>query len=180
MDFIELATKRQSVRLYTDKPVEKEKIEQCIEAARIAPSASNSQPWKYIIVNNPELKEKVAHETYGTLVTFNKFVLKAPVVVVIVIEKPPVYTQIGAMIQNREFPLIDIGITGEHFCLQATELGLGTCMMGWFNEEPIKKLLNIPKNKRIGLCIAMGYPDDTQRQKIRKTKEEMSCYNNYC
>lgn len=179
MNFIELATKRQSVRKYSSQPVEKEKINLCIEAGRIAPSASNSQPWKYIVVDEPVLKNKVAHETYSTLIAFNKFVVQAPVVIVIVIEKPGIITQIGANIQKRDYPLIDIGISAEHFCLQATELGLGTCMLGWFNEVPIKKLLNIPKSKRIGLMISVGYADDEPRQKNRKNTDEMRVYNNY-
>lgn len=179
MDLIELITKRQSVRQYSSKEVEREKIDLCIEAARLAPSASNSQPWKFIVVDEPVLKDKVARETYGTIVSFNKFVVNAPVLVVIVIEKPGVITQVGAVLKDREFSLIDIGISAEHFCLQAAELGMGTCMLGWFNEEPIKKLLNIPKNKRIGLCIALGYPADTPRQKIRKSKKEMCVFNGY-
>ena len=179
MNFIELISKRQSVRKYLSKPVEKEKIDLCIEAGRIAPSASNSQPWKYIVVDDPIIKDKVAHETYSTLVSFNKFVVQAPVIIVIVIEKPGLVTQIGASIQKRDYPLIDIGITAEHFCLQATELGLGTCMLGWFNEKPIKKLLNIPEKKRIGLMISVGYADDEPRQKNRKKTNEIRVYNKY-
>ena len=88
MDFAELVKIRQSVRKYSNKPVEPEKIIQCIEAARLAPSACNSQPWRVVIVNDPELKEKVARETYGSVVQFNKFVHTAPVILVIVMEKP--------------------------------------------------------------------------------------------
>ncbi|MBI5219460.1 MAG: nitroreductase family protein [Bacteroidia bacterium] len=180
MKFIDLVKTRQSVRRYSSMPVGKEKIGLCIEAARMAPSASNSQPWRFIVVAEPELKEKVAAETYGALVSFNKFVHQAPVIVAIVIERPKIITQIGAALKDREFSLIDIGIAAEHFCLQAAELGLGTCMLGWFNEKPIKKLLNIPMEKRIGLLIAVGYPEDEEiRNKNRKKTEEMCSYNAY-
>ena len=181
MNFFDLIKTRQSVRKYSGKPVEREKIEKCIEAARLAPSASNSQPWKYIIVDEPGLKEKVGKETYSNLIRFNKFVEQAPVIVVIVIEKAPIITQIGAKIKNKEFSLIDIGISAEHFCLQATEEGLGTCMLGWFNEKPIKKLLKIPKNKTIGLLISLGYAEDDYklRNKIRKEKDRVLSYNEY-
>jgi len=181
VNFQELIKTRQSTRRYSDINVEKEKIQLCIEAARMAPSASNSQPWTFIVVDNPELKEKVAVETYGSVVSFNKFVHQVPVIIVIVIEKTKLITQVGAFIKDREFPLIDIGIAAEHLCLQAAELGLGTCMLGWFNEKPIQKLLNIPKKKRIGLLITLGYPatDDPLRNKIRKTTEEMSRLNGY-
>lgn len=179
--FIELVRKRQSVRKYSDKPVEKEKIELCIEAARLAPSASNSQPWHFIVVDDPELKDKVAHATYSKTVSFNKFAPQAPVLVVIVIEKPKLITQIAEKLKKREFPLLDIGIAAEHFCIQATEYDLGTCMLGWFNEKKIKELLNIPKSKRIGLAITVGYPIDDYklRNKVRKDALEMCSYNQY-
>jgi nitroreductase len=172
---------RQSVRKYTDKPVEPEKLQRCLEAARLAPSASNSQPWKFVVVNDPELVQKVARETIGPLSTFNNFVPQAPVIVAIVIEKMKTLTKIGSSIQDREYPLIDIGIAAEHFCLQAAEDGLGTCMLGWFNEKPVKELLKIPKDRRIGLLITLGYaPEDYRlRQKIRKTFEEVTGFNIY-
>ncbi len=172
---------RQSVRKYIDKPVEEEKLHRCLEAARLAPSASNSQPWKFVVVNDPELVQKVAKETIGPLSSFNNFVPQAPVIVAIVIEKMKVFTKIGASIQDREYPLIDIGIAAEHFCLQAAEEGLGTCMLGWFNEKPIKELLNIPKDRRIGLLITLGYaPEDYRlRQKIRKNPTDTISFNIY-
>ena len=181
MTFQELINCRQSVRRYQDKPVEREKLQQLIEAVRFAPSASNSQPWKLILVDEPDLKDKVANATFSKIVAFNKFAPQASVMVVLVIERPKMITQIGGSVKNREFPLIDIGIAAEHFCLQATELGLGTCMLGWFNEKKIKQLLNIPKNKRIGLVITLGYEteDYKQREKIRKSVDEMSSFNSY-
>lgn len=180
-NFLSLVQLRQSVRKYTDNPVEEEKLQRCLEAARLAPSASNSQPWKFVVVNDPELVKKVGKETIGPLSSFNKFAPEAPVIVAIVIEKMKVLTKIGASIQDREYPLIDIGIAAEHFCLQATEEGLGTCMLGWFNEKPIKELLNIPKDRRIGLLITLGYaPEDYHlRQKIRKNPDETINYNSY-
>jgi len=180
-DFTTLASHRQSVRKYIDKPIEKEKLEAIIEACRIAPSASNSQPWKLIIVDEPTLKDEVAKATFDKAVSFNKFAPEAAVIAVLVIEKPRLITQVGGFLKNREFPLIDIGIISEHFCLKAAELGLGTCMMGWFNEKRIKNLLNIPRKKRIGLVISLGYaPEDYPlREKIRKSTEEMSSFNSY-
>ena len=181
MDFTALLHNRQSVRHYQDRPVEPEKITQLIEAVRLAPSASNSQPWKLIIVDAPELKDQVARATFSTLVAFNKFVPQAPVLVVLVVEKPKLITQIGGRLKDRDFPLIDIGIAAEHFCLQATELGLATCMLGWFDEQLIQRLLYIPTDKRIGLVIALGYAADEgpPRPKIRKSSEQMCSFNRY-
>lgn len=181
MNFSELVKIRQSVRKYLPREVEPEKLDLILESARLAPSASNSQPWHIIVVNEPELLKKVALATFDSIVYFNRFLLEAPVILVIVIEKPKLITQAGATIKKREFPLIDIGIIAEHICLQATETGLGSCMIGWFNEKKIKKLLNIPKHKRIGILISLGYaPEDYRlRDKIRKSKDEIVSYNSY-
>ncbi len=181
MKFSELMTLRQSVRKYRDRPVEDEKIAQVIEAVRLSPSASNSQPWKVIIVNDPAVKGAVARATFSSLVSFNKFVPQAPVIAVLTIERPKVITRIGAHLKDREFPLIDIGIAAENFCLQAAELGLGTCMLGWFDEAAIKALLQIPPKTRIGLLITLGYAAEGYplRKKIRKELSAMCSFNRY-
>ncbi len=170
MNFIELAQKRQSVRKYSGKAVDREKIIRCVEAARIAPSASNSQPWTFVIVDQQDLKEKVAKSTFNRVISFNKFAIQAPVIVVIVMEKAGIITQLGGRVKKRQFSLIDIGIAAEHFCLQATEEGLGTCMLGWFNEKEIKNVLKVPDNKTIGLIITLGYAE-TDESKIKKRKD---------
>ena len=181
MTFETLIKQRQSVRRYLDKPVEREKIEKLIQAVHLAPSACNSQPWKLIMVDEPELKEKVARSTFNQLVSFNRFVLEAPVIVVLVIGKARLIAQIGGSIKNQEYSQYDIGIAAAHFCLQAAELGLGTCMIGWFNEMKIKKLLNIPGKLKIGLVITLGYPpeDYKQRKKIRKPVEAICGFNSW-
>jgi len=181
MEFTALLQNRQSVRQYDTKPVEREKLEKLIDAVRLAPSASNSQPWKLIIVEDPGLKDQVAKSTFNRVVSFNKFTVSAPVLAVLVIEKPKKITQIGGMIKQRDFPLIDIGIAAEHFCLQAADLGLGSCMLGWFNERRIKQLLHIPRELRIGLVITLGYPPEGYplRPKSRKKAAAMSSYNEY-
>ncbi|MCB2207188.1 MAG: nitroreductase family protein [Bacteroidetes bacterium] len=181
MKFLELIYKRQSDRKYIDKEVEKDKLERCLEAARLAPSASNSQPWTFIVINDPELKDKVARKTVGPAKTFNKFVPQAPVIVAIVMEKPKIITELGGRVKKKEWPLIDIGITAEHFCLQAAEDGLGTCMLGWFDEQSIKELLHIPEKNTIPLLITLGYtPDDYNlRKKVRKKFEKVVRWNSY-
>jgi len=180
MNFLELVKTRQSVRKYSDKEVSTELIIKCIESARLAPSASNSQPWHFVIVNDIQTKNKVANATI-TQKLINKFTLTAPAIVVIVLEKPTLLTQIAGKIKNKEFEWTDLGIVAEHFCLQATELGLGTCMIGWFNENEIKNILNITKNKRIGLVITIGYAEKnyTLRNKIRKPINKIISFNKY-
>lgn len=181
MTLQELINQRQSVRKYRDKPVEKEKIEQLTKAVHLAPSACNSQPWKLIIVDEPELKNEVAKATFSKTISFNKFAVEAPVIAVLVIEKAKLIAQLGGKIKNQEYPEYDIGIAASHFCLQATELGLGTCMIGWFNEKKIKQLLKIPKKRKVGLVITLGYaPEDYKiRKKIRKPVEQICGFNSY-
>lgn len=181
MNFLELVKKRQSVRRYLSKEIEPDKLQRCLEAARLAPSASNSQPWSFIVVDNPELKDKVAKLTFDQVISFNKFVPQAPVLVVFIIERPKVITRIGGFIKKIEYPQIDIGIASQNFCLQATAEGLGTCMLGWFKEVPIKKILNIPADKKIGLIVSIGYPpeDYKLREKSRKAFTEVVKYNSY-
>ncbi len=181
MDFTKLILSRQSVRRYAATPVEPEKITKCLEAARLAPSASNSQPWKFIVVDQEPLRTEVAKATFSDIKLINKYTLQVPVLIVIVLEKAKLFTQVAMLIKKKEWPLIDIGIAAEHFCLQATELGLGTCMIGWFQENKIKKLLHIPSDKSIGLVISLGYAVEGYRlrTKIRKAMEEIVRYNGY-
>jgi len=178
--FLDLVKTRQSVKKYLDKPIEREKIERCLEAARLAPSANNSQPWSFIVVDDPKLKEAVARKTFDRVISFNKFSLQAPVLIVLLSERPSFFSRIGSAVKDKQFSLIDIGITAEHLCLQAAEEGLGTCMLGWFNEKGVKKLLNIPFTKRIELIITIGYPESDQiPPKKRKSIDQIRSYNNY-
>jgi nitroreductase len=181
MEFNELIQQRQSVRRYQNIPLERDKIEKLIEAVHLAPSACNSQPWKLIIVDDPELKNEVAQATISKTISFNRFALEAPVIAVLVIEKAKLIARIGGSIKNQEYPQYDIGIAAAHFCLQAEELGLGTCMIGWFDEKKIQQLLHIPKKRKIGLLITLGYPpeDYKLRKKIRKPTDEICGFNSY-
>ncbi|MDZ7761511.1 MAG: nitroreductase family protein [Desulfovermiculus sp.] len=181
MKFSELLIVRESVRDYDPRPVEDEKLEQLIEAVRLAPSASNSQPWTLILVTEPRLRERLARATFSRLVSFNSFSLRAPVMAVLTLERPKMITQIGGRIKDKEYPLIDIGIASSHLCLQAAELGLGTCMIGWFDEKKVKELLRIPKKSAVGLLLTIGYPaaDKPIRKKVRKPPEAMSRFNGY-
>lgn len=180
MDFFTLINKRESVRGYLDKQVEREKIIKIIEAARVAPSACNAQPWKFIVVNDKEITREVAKNLYEPMIGLNKFALTAPVFIVVVGEKRNLTSKMGELIKKKDYTSIDIGIASEHICLAATELGLGTCMMGWFKEKEIKKLLNINKNKEIHLVISLGYYDDKEpRNKVRKPIDEILSFNEY-
>ena len=180
-NFLQFLVQRQSVRGYSDKPVEQEKISRCLEAARMSPSACNSQPWKFVVVDDPQLKDKIAgYTTSGPLVPMNHFTRQAPVMVVIVRESPNLTSKIGTLLKDKPYTLMDIGISALQFCLQATAEGLGTCILGWFNEKKVKELLKIPKSKRAELIITIGYASSQDlRPKVRKKMEEICCYNVY-
>jgi nitroreductase len=178
-DTLDLINSRQSDRKYSDKPIEKEKLERIIEAGRMAPSACNAQPWKFIVVTDPELVLKVADAASAKLIGMNSFVAQAPAILVIVREKPNMSSKVGATIKNKDYSLIDIGITTENICLQAKAEGIGSCIIGWFDERKVKKLLVIPKSKRVELIITLGYSLSEQREKRRKPAAETVSYNKY-
>lgn len=176
MDFEQLINARQSDRKYDTQPIDRALLVRCLEAARIAPSACNSQPWKFVVVDDPKLLAGMKEATAG--MGMNKWVTDVPVIVAVVLEKMNLTARIGSVIKDKEYSLLDVGIAVEHFCLQATELGLGTCIIGWFDEKKVKKLLDIPK-RRVPLLISVGYPASEHRKKVRKPLEEMSSWNKY-
>ncbi len=177
MNFSELVKRRQSVRKYSSRAVEKEKLIQCLEAARLAPSANNSQPWKFIVVDDPELKDRLAD--CSASLGMNKFTFQAPVIIAVVLEKQNILSSMGSFIRRKEYRLMDIGIAVSHFCLQATDLGLGTCIIGWFNEKRVKRLLDVERTKCVPLLISVGYSESPPRKKTRKSLEEISSWNSY-
>ena len=177
-DFLQLAASRQSDRAYDkSRPVEKEKLERILEAARLAPSACNAQPWKFVVIDNPELSVQVGKATAG--LGMNKFAKDAPVHILIVEESMNITSFLGAKIKDKYFPLIDIGIAAAHITLAAESQGLGSCILGWFDEKEIKRLTGIPSGKRLLLDITIGYPIKEKRKKSRKPKEKVISFNRY-
>ena len=176
MKLLELIQKRQSDRKYTSQPVAEDQIVACLEAARLAPSACNSQPWKFVVVNQPEQVAQVGEAAAG--LGMNKFAREVPVIVAVVLEKMNLTARIGSVIKDKEYSLLDVGIAVEHFCLQAAELGLGTCIMGWFDEKKVKRLLGIG-NRRVPLLITLGHPAGATREKVRKSQDEIVSWNKY-
>ncbi len=179
-DFYELVNRRQSTRAFdTERNVDREIINRILEAARMAPSACNAQPWHFIVVDEPELKNQVADAASAKLLGMNHFTKQAPVHIIVVEEKINLSSGIGGLIKDKHFAFLDIGIAATHICLAAEAEGLGSCIMGWFAEKKIKKLLNVPDNRRIVLDIVIGYPAQPLRSKKRKTSEEVISYNTY-
>ncbi len=178
--FYELALNRQSDRAYdANRPIEKEKLDEILSAARLAPSACNAQPWKIIVVNNPELKNQVADATSSKALGMNHFTKQAPVHIIIVEESANFTSSFGSWAKKKHFPHIDLGILADHITLAAASLGLGSCIVGWFDEKKIKSLLNIPSGKRPMLLITLGYSTQPTREKKRKEPAQIISYNKY-
>lgn len=172
MNFMELAEKRQSVRAYNpDRCVEKEKITACLEAARLTPSACNTQSWHFTVCAGEKAKQ-ISFSVRDAVM--NKWSSQAPVFVVISEEPYNINSRIGSCLKAQDFRTGDIGAAAVQFCLEAAEQGLGTCILGWFNQKQIKK--TIGTKRKIHLVIAVGYAVDgyPQRKKIRKPLEEIS------
>ncbi len=178
--FLELVRRRQSVRGYLPQPVESEKLERCLEAARLAPSACNSQPWTFVVVEEPEIRHQLADATATRWLPLNHWTKQAPLLVVIVVEPANLTARLGSRLKQRDFPWIDLGIVAEHFCLQAAAEGLGTCMLGWFDEERVKSLIGVPSGRRVGLIITLGYPSEGLiRPKKRKPLDRVVLRERY-
>lgn len=178
-EMLELILRRQSDRKYSDRPVEEEKLERIIEAARMAPSACNAQPWKFVVVNDPEKLGRVAKAASAKVPGMNMFVEQAPVLIVIVRESPNFSSKAGGLIKSKDYSHIDIGIAAENICLQAAAEGLGSCILGWFDEKEVRSILGIPGSKRVELIISLGYSLSEYRQKRRKPKEITVSFNKY-
>ncbi len=180
MEFMELLKKRQSTRDFDGTPVDRGLLDKCVEAARLSPSACNSQPWKFIIVDNPELVGKIAGCTYNTIVRFNKFTDNAAAFAVVVMEPGNIASRGSSAFTSLDYAMIDMGIAVENFCLMAAQEEIGTCILGWSSRDKIKKLLDIPENKNVGLLIAIGRSKSKKiRPKQRKDMSEICSYNKY-
>ena len=170
MNFMEIAQARQSCRAYDEgRIVEREKLDAILEAARLAPSACNGQPYHFTVVKG-DLARDVAKATQG--MGMNKFASQAPVLIVIS-EMPYVKSAaMGARVKNNDYRSIDIGITTAYLTAEAAAQGLGTCILGWFDDEKIRNLCSIEYSVR--LVVTVGYPkDDVIRPKKRKDRSEL-------
>lgn len=178
MDFSELVKVRQSVRSYTPEPVQEAELTACLEAARLSPSACNSQPWKFIVVNEAEKLAEVAGALYDPAIGINKFATTAPVLVAVVVEEGKLMP--GAKVPWDYWADFDNGSAVAYFCLQAAELGLGTCIMGSYDEEKVKKALAVPDERKVRMIIALGHSEsDVIRTKARKPMEAFASFNGY-
>ncbi len=171
MSFLDLAKKRESCRSYDPtRAVEKEKIDTILDAARLSPSACNSQPYHLYVVTG-EKREAVAKACMG--MGMNPFMKDTPVLLVITEREYNKTAAFGAKIKHNDYRSIDIGILTANVTLAAADLDLGTCIIGWFDNKRLQESLGTEDTVR--LVIAMGYPKGNKppRDKKRKDAEEL-------
>jgi nitroreductase len=161
---------RRSVRKFDPKPVEREKILTCIEAARLAPSAENVQPWRFLVIDDPEVKSAFGETAFSGIYRHTRWALNAPVIVVLLARPDLLANRIGRFIQKMPFYLLDLGISGEHLVLQAQEMGLGTCWIGWFDIRKTRQFFKLPKSIKVCQLMALGYPEKGWKAKSHNRK----------
>jgi nitroreductase len=175
-----LIHKRRSIRRYLPQPVERDKILACLEAARVAPSASNSQTWRFLVIDDPDLKGRFAEKAFSGIYASTRFAAQAPVLILIMAKLDFITHRIGRQIQGVPFYLIDIGIAGEQLVLQAEEFGLGTCWIGWFDMRKTRKFFKIPRAYKILSLVSVGYYDKRPpRERVRKPMDEIAWFNRF-
>ena len=171
MDFLEIANNRQSCRAYDEsRPVEREKLDAVLEAARLAPSACNSQPYQFTVCTG-ETGKAVAAATRG--LGMNKFASQAPVLIVVSEAAYNKTAAMGARVKNNDYRSIDIGIAVAYLTAEATTQGLSSCILGWLDDEKIRRICGL--NSPVRLVITLGYAKEGEvlRKKIRKSREDL-------
>jgi len=160
---------RRSVRSYEKKEVPEEKIERVLEAARLAPSASNRQLWKFIVVRDEARRQKISKAASN-----QNFIAEAPVVIAAVGLNPNHIMHCGVPSYA-----VDLAIAVDHMTLAAAEENLGTCWIGDFSQEEVKKILNIPEKYKVVALLPLGFPADKPKVKLRRPLKEIVCYETF-
>jgi nitroreductase len=169
MDVFEAIKERKSIRKYKNTEVEDEKLQKILEAARIAPSAANRQEWKFLVVKNQETRDKLVEAANG-----QKFVGTAPITIVACSTESERVMPCGQYAYT-----VDLSIAVSFMILEATELGLGTCWLGAYDEGKVKEILGIPDEIRVPAMFTLGYADENPAPRPRKDFDDIVCYETY-
>ncbi len=171
MNFTEIATTRQSCRSYEEtRAVEPEKLEAIMEAVRLAPSACNGQPYHFTICRG-ELAKEVAKATMS--MGMNKFAAQAPILIVVSEEPYVKSAAVGAKLKNNDYRSMDIGIAVAYLTAEATAQGLSTCILGWLDDEKLRKLCDLTNPVRLVITLGYAKSQDSLREKKRKSTQEL-------
>ncbi len=161
MDFMDVVRKRRSIRKYRPDPVPQDKLTQVLEAARLAPSWANGQCWTFIVVSDAKARRRVAEAG-------NEWIEHAPVIIAACADEKKSGSK-----NDQGYYMLDIGIAMEHLVLAATDVGLGTCWIGWFDEEKARNALGAPKDMRVVALTPLGYPDESPEARPRRSLGEI-------
>jgi len=168
MEVMEAIRNRFSCRSYQDRPIEREKLDCILEAARLAPSAKNLQDWRFVVVTDKQLRQRIVEAANN-----QKFLEDAAAIIVGCSNSDYV------MRCGQPVGPIDVAIAMEHIALQAAELGLGTCWIGSFYPEKVRAILNIPNNIAVIELMALGYPAESPKEPVRRPLEDIVCYEKW-
>lgn len=171
MSILNIIRDRRSIRKYKPDTILEDVFTRVMEAARLAPSGKNLQPWKFIIVTDPELKDKLAEASRRQL-----FIAQAPMIIVACGYPEQSYQYQGNYMQSWS---IDVTCALDHLMLQAQEEGLGTCWIGAFEEKDVIRILDIPKGVKVLALTPLGYPAHSSQDRGRKPLQEITSYNKY-
>ncbi len=171
MSVLDIIRDRRSIRKYKETPIPTDVLNRVLEAGRMAPSGKNLQPWKFIVVKDPETEQKLAEASVRQY-----FMAKAPVILVACGFPDNCYAKMGRYMKS--WP-VDVAIAVEHMMLQAWEEGLGTCWIGAFEEEAVKMILGVPEEVKVLALTPLGYPDEDPPHKRRKPLEEIVSYEKF-
>ncbi len=167
MDVNEVIKVRRSIRKYKIKRIEEAKILRVVEAGRLSPSASNKQPWHFIVITDSESRKKMKQIYDRT------WFYEAPTIIVVCVDPT-----IAAVRDGENFWKVDGAIAMQSMILQATEEGLGTCWIGAFNEAVVRKILEIPQHIRVLAMTPLGYPDEVKEKVTNRKKIEEILHKN--
>ena len=165
---MDLIHSRHSVRSFAEKTISRADIETCIDAARLAPSGENTQPWRFIVADEPEYRDALAESATSGIYRPTRFIKKAPVIIAVLARKNFIVHKLGSSLQGTQFYLLDIGMACEHLVLQAQEMGIGSCYIGWFNAKKAAKALGVSRSDKVVMLIALGYPDKPVLRKHKR------------
>ncbi len=158
-NLMKIIKSRRSVRRFTKQPVTDDELGILLEAARLAPSSGNTQPWRFVVVREAEMVEKLAKATPIGGSAVNRWLEKAPCIIVCCGKPGPVYHGASKAVLPADLMTMDIAIATEHIVLAAAEMELGTCWVGWLSEKKVKKLLGLPRSWKVVAMLAVGWPE---------------------
>ena len=171
MDLIEAIKTRRSIRRYKETPVPEELLKTVLNAARLAPSANNAQPWRIIVVTDEDVKLKLAAGANN-----QKFIAQAPIILVACGLPDEAFQTVGGYMSSH---VMDVSIALDHLTLVAHSVGLGTCWIAWFKEDKVREALGVPEDVRVVAMTPLGYPDEAPERPPRKNLEELVLHERY-